>query len=122
MHCPFCRHTDSRVMDSRTTDDGSSIRRRRQCPECGHQFGSTDPSHLDRPVDAPVLSSQRERVIHEFTVRDVAYSVHRKPGLAEATCSPGGRRLRTKECSGGTDIPVPECVPSAEALIARLPI
>ncbi|MEO5981000.1 MAG: transcriptional regulator NrdR, partial [Pedococcus sp.] len=26
MHCPFCRHTDSRVMDSRTTDDGSSIR------------------------------------------------------------------------------------------------
>ncbi|MGL5852993.1 MAG: transcriptional regulator NrdR, partial [Phycicoccus sp.] len=28
MHCPFCRHTDSRVMDSRATDDGSTIRRR----------------------------------------------------------------------------------------------
>ena len=32
MHCPFCRHTDSRVIDSRTADDGASIRRRRQCP------------------------------------------------------------------------------------------
>ncbi|NEC92783.1 transcriptional regulator NrdR, partial [Streptomyces sp. SID12501] len=30
MHCPFCRHPDSRVVDSRTSDDGSSIRRRRQ--------------------------------------------------------------------------------------------
>ncbi|MEP7333850.1 MAG: transcriptional regulator NrdR, partial [Terracoccus sp.] len=29
MHCPFCRYTDSRVIDSRTTDDGTAIRRRR---------------------------------------------------------------------------------------------
>ena len=35
MFCPFCRHPDSRVIDSRTSDDGLSIRRRRQCPECG---------------------------------------------------------------------------------------
>ena len=33
MYCPFCRHSDSRVVDSRTTDDGTAIRRRRQCPE-----------------------------------------------------------------------------------------
>ncbi|MDK7340812.1 transcriptional regulator NrdR, partial [Pauljensenia sp. UMB0018B] len=32
MHCPFCQHPDSRVVDSRTTDDGMAIRRRRQCP------------------------------------------------------------------------------------------
>ena len=33
MHCPFCRHTDTRVVDSRVADDGTAIRRRRQCPE-----------------------------------------------------------------------------------------
>lgn len=38
MHCPFCRHTDSRVIDSRATDDGTAIRRRRSCPECGRRF------------------------------------------------------------------------------------
>ena len=46
MHCPFCRHSDSRVMDSRTSDDGSSIRRRRQCPECGARFSTLETSSL----------------------------------------------------------------------------
>lgn len=46
MHCPFCRHIDSRVMDSRTSDDGSSIRRRRQCPECGARFSTLETSSL----------------------------------------------------------------------------
>ncbi len=47
MHCPFCRHTDSRVIDSRTTDDGTSIRRRRQCPECGRRFTTLETSSLN---------------------------------------------------------------------------
>jgi len=38
VHCPFCRHPDSRVIDSRTADDGAAIRRRRACPECGKRF------------------------------------------------------------------------------------
>ncbi|WP_106401902.1 transcriptional regulator NrdR [Actinocorallia populi] len=38
MHCPFCRHPDSRVIDSRSTEDGAAIRRRRSCPECGKRF------------------------------------------------------------------------------------
>ena len=46
MHCPFCRHTDSRVMDSRATDDGASIRRRRQCPECGKRFTTVETAAL----------------------------------------------------------------------------
>jgi len=46
MHCPFCRHIDSRVMDSRTSEDGSSIRRRRQCPECGARFSTLETSSL----------------------------------------------------------------------------
>ena len=35
MHCPFCQHTDSRVIDSRVSDDGATIRRRRECEACG---------------------------------------------------------------------------------------
>jgi len=46
MHCPFCRYADSRVIDSRTSDDGLSIRRRRQCPECGRRFSTTETASL----------------------------------------------------------------------------
>ena len=46
MHCPFCRHTDSRVVDSRAADDGQSIRRRRQCPDCGRRFTTVETAAL----------------------------------------------------------------------------
>ncbi|MGV1008761.1 MAG: transcriptional regulator NrdR [Dermatophilaceae bacterium] len=46
MHCPFCRHTDSRVIDSRTTDDGTAIRRRRQCPQCQRRFTTVESASL----------------------------------------------------------------------------
>ncbi|GAB3652577.1 transcriptional regulator NrdR [Zhihengliuella somnathii] len=46
MHCPYCRHTDSRVVDSRVADDGSSIRRRRQCGECGRRFTTVETASL----------------------------------------------------------------------------
>ena len=46
MNCPFCRHSDSRVVDSRSADDGSAIRRRRQCPECGRRFTTVETAML----------------------------------------------------------------------------
>jgi transcriptional repressor NrdR len=46
MHCPFCRHPDSRVVDSRTADDGAAIRRRRQCPECNRRFTTVETTSL----------------------------------------------------------------------------
>lgn len=46
MHCPFCRHPDSRVVDSRTTDDGAAIRRRRQCPDCSRRFTTVENASL----------------------------------------------------------------------------
>ena len=51
MHCPFCRHPDSRVIDSRTSDDGLSIRRRRQCPECGGRWAELGPDHGHEMID-----------------------------------------------------------------------
>jgi transcriptional repressor NrdR len=46
MHCPFCRHPDSRVVDSREADDGAAIRRRRSCPECGRRFTTVETAAL----------------------------------------------------------------------------
>lgn len=46
MYCPFCRNADSRVVDSRVSDDGSAIRRRRQCPECGRRFTTMETTSL----------------------------------------------------------------------------
>ena len=46
MYCPYCRYPDSRVVDSRTSDDGVAIRRRRQCPDCGRRFSTTETASL----------------------------------------------------------------------------
>ena len=46
MHCPFCRHPDSRVIDSREADEGQAIRRRRSCPECGRRFTTVETAIL----------------------------------------------------------------------------
>ncbi len=46
MHCPFCRSTDTRVLDSRVADDGSSIRRRRICSACEKRFTTVEQMQL----------------------------------------------------------------------------
>jgi transcriptional repressor NrdR len=46
MHCPYCRHTDTRVLDSRVADDGGAIRRRRSCSDCGKRFSTVEQMQL----------------------------------------------------------------------------
>jgi transcriptional repressor NrdR len=46
MRCPYCRHADSRVVDSREAEDGQIIRRRRSCPECGRRFTTVEEAVL----------------------------------------------------------------------------
>ena len=46
MHCPYCRHTDTRVLDSRVAEDGTSIRRRRSCSECEKRFTTVEAMQL----------------------------------------------------------------------------
>ena len=46
MHCPFCRNTDTRVLDSRVAEDGSAIRRRRHCPSCEKRFTTVEQMQL----------------------------------------------------------------------------
>jgi len=63
MYCPFCRHPDSRVIDSRTSDDGVSIRRRRQCPECGRRFSTLETASLSVIKRSGVTESfSREKI------------------------------------------------------------
>lgn len=64
MYCPFCRHSDSRVIDSRTSDDGLSIRRRRQCPECGGRFSTLETASLSVIKRSGIVESfSREKVV-----------------------------------------------------------
>ena len=46
MHCPHCRHEDTRVLDSRVSDDGAAIRRRRVCPQCEKRFSTVEQVQL----------------------------------------------------------------------------
>ena len=46
MHCPYCRHTDTRVLDSRVAEDGGAIRRRRTCPACEKRFSTVEQMQL----------------------------------------------------------------------------
>ncbi|MFT4199621.1 transcriptional regulator NrdR [Gordonia sp. (in: high G+C Gram-positive bacteria)] len=46
MYCPFCKHEDTKVVDSRIADEGQAIRRRRSCPECGRRFTTVESAVL----------------------------------------------------------------------------
>jgi transcriptional repressor NrdR len=50
MHCPFCQHHDTRVIDSRVSDDGATIRRRRECEACGERFSTMETIELKLPA------------------------------------------------------------------------
>jgi len=99
MHCPFCRHADSRVVDSRTADDGTAIRRRRQCPECERRFttveqvtlavvkrcGVTEPFSRDKVVGG-VRKACKGRPVGEDALALLAQQVEeeiRSAGSAE---------------------------------------
>lgn len=59
MKCPFCGYSDSKVIDSRPADDGNSIRRRRECLECGKRFTTYEKVEVI-PLMVVKKSGQRE--------------------------------------------------------------
>ncbi len=50
MHCPYCQHIDTRVIDSRVSEDGATIRRRRECEACGERFSTLETVELKLPA------------------------------------------------------------------------
>lgn len=69
MRCPFCRHSDSRVIDSRDADDGRAIRRRRSCTECSRRFTTIE--------SAVLLVAKRSGVLEPFRRDKVIDGVRR---------------------------------------------
>ena len=67
MHCPFCQHEDTRVIDSRLTEDGSTVRRRRECPQCGERFNTFETAELKLP--AIVKSGERREAFDDRKLR-----------------------------------------------------
>jgi transcriptional repressor NrdR len=64
MFCPFCHNEDSRVLDSRVSEDGLSIRRRRLCPACSRRFTTIEQMQLSViKKDGTVQPFNREKVI-----------------------------------------------------------
>ena len=59
MKCPFCSYADSRVIDSSSVDNGTSIRRRRECPECGRRF-TTYEKYEETPLLVIKKDGRRE--------------------------------------------------------------
>lgn len=55
MRCPFCSYHDSRVVDSRSVEEGNSIRRRRECPKCGKRFTT-----YEKYEEAPLVVSKKD--------------------------------------------------------------
>jgi transcriptional repressor NrdR len=67
--CPYCRNPDSRVIDSRTADDGAAIRRRRSCPECSRRFTTQETVIL--------MVGKRSGVTEPFTREKITSGVRR---------------------------------------------
>ena len=67
MHCPFCQHDDTRVIDSRESDDGAAIRRRRECAKCGERFNTFETAELKLP--AIVKNDGRREAFDERKLR-----------------------------------------------------
>ena len=67
MHCPFCQHEDTRVIDSRVSEDGSTIRRRRECEHCGERFNTFETAELKLP--SLIKSDGRREAFEERKLR-----------------------------------------------------
>ncbi len=82
MRCPFCAHENSQVKDSRPTEDGASIRRRRQCEDCGARFTTFERIQL-RELNVVKSGGRREPFDRTKLERSIATACRKRPVPAE---------------------------------------
>ncbi len=70
MRCPYCQHTESRVLESRSTEAGQSVRRRRECLECKHRFTTYERIEFV-PVTVIKRDGKRESFDHSKLLRGI---------------------------------------------------
>jgi len=78
VRCPFCAHDDSQVKDSRPTDDGAAIRRRRQCEGCGARFTTFERIQL-RELIVAKSEGRREAFDRDKLARSVSIACRKRP-------------------------------------------
>ena len=78
MRCPFCGHAESQVKDSRPSEDGAAIRRRRLCPECGGRFTTFERVQL-RELTIVKRSGRRTPFDREKLVRSISIATRKRP-------------------------------------------
>ena len=78
MRCPFCSNEDSQVKDSRPTEDGSAIRRRRQCPACAGRFTTFERIQL-RELTIVKKSGKREVFERDKLARSIEIACRKRP-------------------------------------------
>ncbi len=104
MHCPFCGHDDTQVKDSRPTDDGSAIRRRRFCGGCGQRFTTIERVQLRELI---IVKSDGRRVSfdRDKLARSIRIALRKRPVPEERIERIVNGLVRQLEASGENDIP-----------------
>jgi transcriptional repressor NrdR len=98
MRCPFCAHEDSQVKDSRPSEDGAAIRRRRQCEACGARFTTFERVQL-RDLTVVKKNGEREPFDREKLARSIAIACRKRdisPDRIDRLISSIQRQLETR--------------------------
>ncbi|MBY0501280.1 MAG: transcriptional regulator NrdR [Alphaproteobacteria bacterium] len=106
MRCPFCNHEDTAVKDTRPSEDASSVRRRRQCPDCLSRFTTVERVHL-RELLVKKKDGRIENFDREKLTKSLRLALHKRPVDDERIERVISGIVRQFEASGETEIPSP---------------
>jgi transcriptional repressor NrdR len=104
MKCPFCGELESQVKDSRPSEDGAAIRRRRMCPECGGRFTTFERVQL-RELMILKRSGRRAPFDREKLARSISIATRKRPVQAERVDRMINAIVRQLESMGETELP-----------------
>ncbi len=104
MRCPFCGHLESQVKDSRPSEDGAAIRRRRSCPECGGRFTTFERVQL-RELTILKRSGRRTPFERDKLARSIAIATRKRPIESERIEKMISTIVRQLESMGETELP-----------------
>lgn len=103
MRCPFCSFEETQVKDSRPTEDGTSIRRRRACPECGARFTTFERVQL-RELTVVKSGDRRQMFDRDKIIRSMQVALRKRPVTAEQIEKAANSIVRQLETSGDTEV------------------
>ena len=104
MRCPFCNHEDTQVKDSRPSEDGSSIRRRRHCPACESRFTTFERVQL-RELTVVKSNGEKRPFDRDKIARSMAIALRKRPVDGETVEMAINRMVQKLESEGESDIP-----------------